>query len=620
MQEISNVLNKPYFNHKLNCVKYIEYKDIAILTRDSRGFVIDLYKLLADHKIPVSANFKKGIFNSNEVSIIYSLLKLVANQTNEIDLATVLHSNMFNVTNNELAQIKIEGKYDNFYENVLNYVEFGTNASLCDKISSLFAELDLIKHKLSYYTIFEVVEYVINKYDLINHYYSLPDGLERVTNLKVFCELLKNDLFNYNLNKCLEFLDSLSKKDNFVISTESGDNSIKILTMHKSKGLEYPCVILCNMGKSFNTSAFRADMVINEELGIGINLKDASSRIEYNTIQKKANVLFKTSSELNEQIRLLYVAITRAKNYLTIVGSYDLSKLEFNQNRSVLSSTNFLDLIFKGLKTNINSKAFLSKSNFDINFNNSVVCNVQVTKPIDVAQEFQYVNNNIETLNYNVDLVNNVVKNVTAKTINKGKLIATKNSVSGLMDEENYVNDNELDLTLGFNEEPQNNDALKLGSAYHLIMQNIDYFSPLNVQQIIDDLISKSQIDNQTAKLINPEHIYNAYNTVKQFINKNTKVLCEQQFLLKTNYSKINPNNTEDSSVLIQGVVDLVLINNNDAIIIDFKTNKTKNFDMLANKYGLQLQCYALACEEGLNVKVREKYLYLFNYNKLLKV
>ncbi len=619
LNEINNVLYKPYFDAKTNSVKNINYCDIAILTRDSKDFVINLYKLLSDHKLPVSANFKQSIFNSSEVTILYSLLKVVANSTQEVELATVLHSVMFNVSNNELAQIKLEGKYDGFYENVLNYSNFGTNLVLSDKISAFWKEINAIRNKLSYSTISEILDYVINKYDLKSYYYALPDGVDRITNIEVFLELVKNDMFNFNLNKCLEFLESLTKKDDFTVSTKSTDNSIKILTMHKSKGLEYPCVILCNMGKSFNLSARRADMVISEKLGIGLNYKDTNLRVEYSTIQKRANVLHKVSEELNEQIRLLYVALTRAKNYLTIVGSYDLSKLEFNVNRSVKFSTNFLDLIFKGInKSDIG--AFNLKPSFSLNYNGEKICDVNVTNPKEVTLDFT---NDVVELNQNLkveSVVNNIVKNVTNTNFSSNKLIATKNSVSGLLEDENYVNISETNLTLNISDSDiQTSDSLKLGTAYHTVMQNINYLEEFNFDSVISKLVASGKLEKELANKINKNQIENAYLKIKELIKPDTKIFTEKQFLLNTSYNKISEDK-DDVNVLIQGVVDLILINGNEAIIIDFKTNKTSNEMALKQKYTLQLKCYELAVAEGFKVKVKSKMLYLFNLNKFISL
>ena len=619
LNEILSVINKPYLNLKTNQVENINYKDIAILSRDSKDFVIELYKLLSDHKIPVNATLKQSIFSTSEVSLIYSLLKLIANETCEVELATVLHSFVFNVSNDELAQIKLEGTFDCFYDNAVNYRDFGTNSALIGKIDALFAELALLRHKLKYYSVSEVAEDFIVRYDIKNHLYALPDGAERVTNLEVFCELLKNEMFNFNLNRCLEFLDSLKEKDDFSISNKATENSVKILTMHRSKGLEYPCVILCNLGKSFNRSAFRADMVVTDELGIGINFRDTIDRVEYNTIQKKANILNKNASELNEQIRLLYVAITRAKNFLTIVGTYDFSNYELKKNRSIKSATNFLDLIFKGIDEKYNANFANFTSNFTITKNDCEICEVNLLNPYVVNNQFEDVNVQIDLSCFNASIVNSIVKNVESNTFSKDVLIATKNSVSGLMEEENYVNNSETDLSLQILSEPEDNESLKLGTAYHTVMQNINYREPLNFDALITKLVSSGKIEGELANKIVKSQIENAYNTISKLLKPTTKVLCEQQFLLKAPYSKLKGNGS-DVNVLIQGVVDLILVDDNHATIIDFKTNKTSRVQDLINKYGLQLNCYAQAVAEGLNKVVDKKMLYLFHTNKLVEV
>ena len=617
---ISENYGREFYDDATKQTRKLDYKDIAILVRDSKGYAVTLYNTLKSHQIPVSTVIKTNLFNTLEIKPLYSLLRLANNSSLEVDICNVLLSPLVSLSLAELVNIKQLNTADSFYNNLLNYPLSGNNPNLIDKINKYNEILTDFKYRLNYSTIMEAVNHVVIKNDLINHYLSLPNGEEMAENIRQFIMLLGNAGFNFNLKKCLEFLNSLSKKDDFLINVEAGENSVKILTMHKSKGLEYPCVILSGLGKQFNKGVYSADVILTNKLGLGLNLRNIETRKEVETLQKSANKLFELNSELEEQIRLLYVALTRARNYLFLTGTYNLKGFLAKQNKHIFSSTNFLDLIFKSFVGHEKFGFANYKPNFQLKLNGSFV-ECKIKNVSSVLKQTTNVKNNVLISTPNFNLVNKLSNNFKKVKPPTSEKLATKNSVTGLMREDDYVNENELSLQVGFNEDAKNSLSLKIGNAYHKIMQRLTYSeTESEIETLISNMILSDEIEIDAKPFVSVSKIFKAKEAVKKLITPTTLVLKEQQFLLKTPYSEIVETSSNNQQILIQGVVDLILINGTEAVLIDFKTNKTKDVAKLINSYSLQLEVYKRAVQKGLGVKVTSSKLYLFESATFIEI
>ena len=617
---IAENYGREYYDDATKQTKRLDYKDIAILVRDAKGYAQTIYNTLKAHQIPVSTTIKTGLFNTIEIKPLYSLLKLVNNSSLEVDICNVLLSPLVNLTLNELIEIKQLNVSESFYNNLLNYPLCGKNTTLSDKIIKYNDILADFRYRLNYSSIMEAVNHVVINFDLINHYLSMPNGEEMAENIRQFIMLLGNAGFNFNLKKCLQFLESLSKKDDFLINVESGENSVKILTMHKSKGLEYPCVILSGLGKQFNKGVYSADVILTNKLGLGLNYRNIDSRAEIETLQKGANKLFQLNSELEEQIRLLYVALTRARNYLFLTGSYNLKNFASKQNKHIFASTNFLDLIFKSFIGHEKFGFINCKNNFKIKISETEI-DCKIKNVSDVFSRAVAISSSVFVGTPNAKVVNNLINNFERVKLTSAEKLATKNSVTGLMREDDYVNENELSLQVGFNDNQKNNLSLKIGNAYHKIMQQLSYSeTKAEIETLISNLFIKGEIDSDAKPFVSADKIFKASQNVKKLITSETEILKEQQFLLKTPYSEIVETSLNNQQILIQGVIDLILINGNEAILIDFKTNKTKDVAKLINSYSLQLEVYKRAVEKGLHVKVVSSKLYLFESATFIEI
>lgn len=629
VQQINSLLGKPFYNAKTKRTEKLNYKDIVVLTRDNSAFVNILYNTLMKYKIPCYALSKGNIFKSNEISVLFSYLQLLSSEFNDYALATVLKSPIVNLSYNDLSIIRLKNNTNDmsYYQCVKEFIasefEEENNNRIKNMLINLFEQLKLFRSQLNYYTIYEVFLKMLNHYELINHYKSMPDGNIKLNNINEFLSLLNSESYKFNITACVNYLQQLSAKDDFKINIKSGDNAVRILTMHKSKGLEFPAVILAELGKTFSKGDFNKEILISQNNGIGIHIKDANTRTKKPTIQYNAIMLEKQKNELKEQIRLFYVALTRAKNYLYVVGSYNLKNFKKLQQKNIVSSQSFLELMLKTVKRPDQVGFVNKKEKFYLNKGLPGSCLVEIvtSEQLNLSEEAHPSFNSNNNL-INQKLIEKLKQNFAFSYV-KPQNISVKNSVTSLLSEEDYVFKNTVPQSLTLQDVlvADNNLSLEIGTMYHAIMQRLNYSENNDdIINLLNKLVEQNIISEEVAKHLNIKHITNAIEKIAPLITPNLKILKEQQFILSDNYNNIIKKSSNTQKVIIQGVVDLVLINGNEAIIVDFKTNKKTSKEKLIENYKLQLNIYAKAVLYGFNLKEVKSLIYSFELNQLIEV
>lgn len=587
------------------------YRDIAILLRSKGELVNEISTELKKYNIPCETTYKTNLFKTNEVLVLYYILKLVNCTYDDLAMATTLKSIFIGLSDNELAEIRTINSDMSFSECAYEYMLNGRDSHIKLKLESLNNLLSTIRFKLNSETISDVMDYVVDEYDVYNHYLSFVDGLEKIGNVKEFLRLLKNEDYKYDLQKCINYLDTI-KKDGEVTLTLSGvGNSVKIMTIHSSKGLEYPAVILGGISKKFVLNKQTEDVIINDTLGIGVKRFDVDRRVSSDSITKNACKLMNKKNEIDEEIRLLYVALTRAKNRLCIVGVNDIKDVYRLNNKGVYSSKSYLDLMIKAMPKNVlqffnnekDSFTLFSETpyEFDVKFVDDMEEEISLEKEIILNAGDKVVEDKIgKYFDYNYPHINNTN-------------IALKNSVSQILKEEV---DYEKQVDSIVSEAQLDDYSLRLGTAYHNIMQKLKYTEDLGD---ILTIIKETSTADLPYKDVDPVKVFKAVQELNKYISPDSKIMKETQFVMKTNYGELKQSE-ENIAVLIQGVIDLVIVNNDEAIIVDFKTNKTHNKQYLIDQYGLQLKMYALAFEKAHKIKVNKKMLYSFEMATFIDV
>ena len=663
-KRIKELLQSKYLVYdKKKGYRPIEPKDIVILLRATSTLAPIYEKELSDFDLPVFSDNSISYLESVEIETILSVLKLIDNPMQDIPLVVVLRSSIGNFTDNDLVSIRLTDKNCNFYDALLK-TKISCEEPLKSKIEGFLSKLENWKNKSEYLPLNELIWQIYLDTGYYQYVGLLPNGAIRQANLKTLFEKAKQyenasfkGLFNF-----IQFIEKLKKQNGDLASAKLiGENAnvIRIMSIHKSKGLEFPVVFLCNTHKKFNLSDLNDTILMHQDLGLGPTLIDTNRKIRYNTIAKQAVGLKIKQETLSEEERILYVALTRAKEKLIITGrSKDLAKAlqEKERNLSIYPITDDFKIDSKLIK---NSKSYLDWLEYVYLFHlgKSIslkgkllelddIITLKTFNKQDLIKELQMQDaeeeKNVEEIikkeiledkanlselkqilewqyKYGVDTklptktsvsklkqekVNNLLS-INSKT----NWEETEENQSSAVQEKNdnlkYINLEKLENT-----DTSNITAAKKGTLVHMCIQKLDEkkdYQLKDVEQLIQTLVEKEIITELEAKAIDIDLIY-SYTQSELFkeLKQAKEVHKEQPFYINIPAKEIFEEAKEfdsEKNILVQGIIDLYYIDKQDKIhLIDFKTDyvpKGKE-KQIAEKYKLQIAIYSKALEQAL--------------------
>ena len=638
-KKINELLNSNYtVFDKEQGYRKIRPKDIIILLRATTNIAPIYEKELADLNLPVFSDSSSQYLDTMEIQIIVSILKIINNPIQDIPLVTVLRSPIFAFTDNDLISIRLTDKSCSFYESMIK-ARLVVNEQLNSKIDNVIYYLEKWKQEEKYLPLDELIWQIYIDTNLINIVGLMPNGAIRQANLKMLFEKAKQfenasfkGLFNF-----INFIDRLKNNNGDLSSAKligENENVIRIMSIHKSKGLEFPVVFLCGTGKSFNMRDLNEDILLHQDMGIGPKLIDFERRIEYDTLAKEAIKLKIKLETLSEEQRILYVALTRAKEKLIITGiSKDLEK-DFKQKRELLQiyneNMNIIDYkLVKKYKTYLDwlELVYLKNEN----------------KITDIATLYTYTKTDLEKElnNKEQEKLNNIKEKIFENTkdlkdtenikeilnwkyrYKKSSEIPTKTAVTRLKAEE----DKKIELTEipKFMEKEKKITPAEKGTLMHLCMQRLNEkqtYTKETIKQMIQSLVLKEIITTTEADAINIDTLYKyTKSALWNDLSKAKEIHKEQPFYINIPAKEIYENIETDENILVQGIIDLYYISeDNKLILIDYKTDYVKKPEELINKYKTQLSIYKKALENSLNRRVDETYIFSTNWGQSLNV
>ena len=638
-KKINELLNSNYMVFdKEQGYRKITPKDIIILLRATTNIAPIYEKELADLNLPVFSDSSSQYLDTMEIQIIVSILKIINNPIQDIPLVTVLRSPIFAFTDNDLISIRLTDKSCSFYESMIK-ARLVVNEQLNSKIDNVIYYLEKWKQEEKYLPLDELIWQIYIDTNLINIVGLMPNGAIRQANLKMLFEKAKQfenasfkGLFNF-----INFIDRLKNNNGDLSSAKligENENVIRIMSIHKSKGLEFPVVFLCGTGKSFNMRDLNEDILLHQDMGIGPKLIDFERRIEYDTLAKEAIKLKIKLETLSEEQRILYVALTRAKEKLIITGiSKDLEK-DFKQKRELLQiyneNMNIIDYkLVKKYKTYLDwlELVYLKNEN----------------KITDIATLYTYTKTDLEKElnNKEQEKLNNIKEKIFENTkdlkdtenikeilnwkyrYKKSSEIPTKTAVTRLQAEE----DKKIELTEipKFMEKEKKITPAEKGTLMHLCMQRLNEkqtYTKETIKQMIQSLVLKEIITTTEADAINIDTLYKyTKSALWNDLSKAKEIHKEQPFYINIPAKEIYENIETDENILVQGIIDLYYISeDNKLILIDYKTDYVKKPEELINKYKTQLSIYKKALENSLNRRVDETYIFSTNWGQSLNV
>ena len=669
------------YDRKKDDLRDIKYKDIVILLRATSSPAPVFEQELINLGIPVFSDSSQEYLDSIEITTIMSLLKIIDNPMQDIPLVTVMRSPIGGFSDNDLVEIRLQDKYDNFYT-CLQKAKLGLNKEKQEKISKFLSDLDMWQKEQEYLSLDELIWKIYIDTGYYNYVGLMPNGLLRQANLKMLFQRAKQyESSNFKgLYNFIHFIDQLKLSSGDLGAAKiigENDDVVRILSIHKSKGLEFPVVFLSNTGKQFNLMDLNQNILLHQDMGIGVKYIDYESQVEYDTLTKVAikNKVFCES--LSEEMRILYVALTRAKEKLYITGvtkdfEEEIKKIEENVERYKKQNGKINPILLKKYKKYLdwillvmNYEKDSIKSILKLNVHNKKdllkTLKKDETSKKDITKELEEVKTN-KNIQEEIDKVLNSEYPYKLDTILPTKTSVTE--IKNLSNEENIENildllnknekinksNKEIEKTgeteekvekvekveeknLNF-EKPKflKEDSKKKltgaqkGTLIHLVFQKLDPKKEYDIDKInelLEELVYKKIITNNEKEQIN---IYKILEFTKSNIWKELKnakeIYKEKPFYMNIDAKDIYKQETEEK-ILVQGIIDLYYITKDDELIlVDYKTDYVENGkeENLVNKYKKQLELYEKALEQALNKKVDKKYIYSVYLGKEIKV
>ena len=614
----------------------IQYKDIAILLRTSSGVANVYEKEISELEIPVYSDSSSQYLQSVEIETIMSLLRIINNPMQDIPLVTVMRSPIGNFTDNELIEIRIAYRNSSFYEALLK--------SDLEKAHRFLALLKELRDDEEYMTLDEWIWNIYTKTGYMNYVNLMPNGALRVSNLRMLFERAKQyeeasfkGLYNF-----INFIDKIKFNQEDLKAAKiigENENVVRIMTIHKSKGLEFPVVILAGVGKQFNFRDLNGKILLDQDLGMGPQYIDSDRYIDFKTLAKKALAIKAKNEAISEEMRILYVALTRAKEKLIIVGRQKDVNKKMSEKQKLLEIYSTIDdnkinpYLLQKYKTYLDWLELIylkegvanTKNLFTVNINKREKTSVKIENEVeDISEkiiEESNKNNDEQEKEKIKEILNWQYKHQSIEGI------PTKTSVSKLKEKR----EQEVQITQEpkfINEEVKTKlTGAQKGTLIHLCLQKMRETEEYNLEKItelIEGLKDKEIITEIEAQNIDKEKLLEYTNSQLWTELKQAKEIHkEHPFYINIKASRIynQINKEDDEDILVQGVIDLFFIDKDDnLILVDYKTDYVQNENELIEKYKGQLDLYKEALEQSLDKKVDRMCIYSVYLNKLIEI
>ncbi|MDU2582946.1 MAG: UvrD-helicase domain-containing protein [Anaerococcus hydrogenalis] len=616
IKEIDNLINSG-----------MNYKDIAILLRSSsRAYLIE--NELKKAGIPFSSDISKISFETVEVDFFINILKYIANPKDDLTLLSVLRSEIFDFSEDELSLISLSSDKKYFYEKFSLYEE-NFNDELSQKISDFNTTFTDFSYILNFSTMYDFANIIFEKSGYYDFLKARDRGYERVQNIEAFIELMddydknnENSLFGF-----LTYIDNLKnqKKDNLKASRNLSDEEdlVRIMTIHKSKGLEFKAVILPEASKGFNTRGKSKDMLLDKDLGIGINISDWDNKIKISSIKRDLILEKLNLNDKKEEMRVLYVALTRAERKLSIIGQKDLNEKGLDKiisSDSILDLSSYMDWILKILLEDKIMADFIDLDYKTDNFKNGAL-KIDYIEGFKLNSELDFtdVKDMLDGKNYDEKIYKNIkdifsysYKNLenTNKSLKKSVTEIAKNYD---LSNNGYEKSSFDDVEISHDFRRPNFDQISLsptqkGTLIHKIFQELEFkeYDLDSLKNEIDKLIDLGKIKKEYLSYLNFENILGFFNSkiIKDIREKSPLIRKEESFLRKIDNFYVN------------GQIDIMFEFEDQIILMDFKTDSYKREGF----YDKQLEIYKDSIEEALGKKVSKSYIYWYNFKEFEQV
>ena len=630
-----------------------EYRDIVILMRSVKGWADVVSSILAEEGIPAYIGSTEGYFGTYEISVLLDYLQLLDNQRQDLPLAAVLASPFVGLNPQQLAEIRLAAKEGFFYKAAEGLAqrageeeEKEEKDSLAYKLHAFYLQLTHFREMVPYTAIHELLQKIIEETGFSLYVAAMPGGERRIANVEMLVEKAAafegtsyKGLFNF-----IRYIEQLQKYDvdyGEANIADEQENTVRIMSIHKSKGLEFPIVFVAGMGKKFNTTDITGSVIIHPEWGVGLDAVDLQRRTKIPTFLKKTIQQEIKLENLGEELRVLYVALTRAKEKLILVGCPSQKQLKEVSEDGMLcqKAVRRADGEVLPFYTLIGANSYLhwvvpALMGEDAPVHCRIIGRTEMEEEEEIEQRSEL-------------LVRDVLEHWATGTVYDAKLrehlevqsqyhypyaeeqkLKLKFTVSELkkrayLQEESgetvYEEPEVVPLIPQFLQEEEVLTGASRGSAYHKLLELLNYelsYDENSLTAMMEELQKERKLSDEMVQCIRKADILRFLNSDSgrrmQAAAKRKQLSKEQPFVLGIDAKEIYPDIKGDERILVQGIIDVYFEEDGELVVLDYKTDNVRSAKELRDRYHAQLDYYAQALEQLLQKKVKEKIIYSF--------
>ncbi len=628
---IKQTLNSgPNIKQDENTLRNAKYSDFTILLRSAKLKAPIIAEELKRQGIPVNF-YVEDFTESIEISIALSLLTVIDNPQNDIELLTILLSPLFCFSVEDLAKIRIDKRDGSLYSALISAYNSGNT-----EIKKFFDRLENYRRIAVTNSLPSFINYLINESGLLDYVCVLNDGERRRNNLLLLCEYASQFSADNlgSIGDFVKFIKRQAERGLKAAAGASGGDSVSIMSIHASKGLQFPICIVANLNGEFNDNESHENTLYSTDFGIGFKYFDENDKQRYTTVGREA-ILDKIRFErLQEELRLFYVALTRTQDRLVLVASHSNPTKKAEQLKSILLLNNnevshsvfsrtksycdwlILALLLHPEGKNLrgeNSGIILKETSSNISFNlingaDFDKDNIEYSEEIFEADESlasQMIDNFSYVYPYN-DIVGIESKASVSRLVNSAESAKYAFSANPSFMSNGGIN------------------SAERGTAMHKVMEFIDFNNTDDLDAELERLyewqfISETEYNSINRKAISEFFESEIFSRIKsaEFVKREMRFLTEIPARTVENSLDLSFDNEK---IIIQGAVDLCFAELDGIVILDFKTDRVSEEAELISAYSEQLKYYAKACEKIFEKPIKQMYIYSFSLSRLIEI
>lgn len=617
----------------------IQYRDICILLRSTKSTAECYTKVLSSRGIPCYSDAGGTFLESEEINLVMSLLRIIDNPHQDIPLLAVLRSQLYALSADELAEIRLADRWADFYTALTKRAE--KEDELGNKLKNFINTLEIYRKKSRQLSMSELVWHLYMQTGLYEAQATMPGGHLRRLNLRLLylraAGFEKTGLRGlYSFIRFVDEYASIGGDYDAARTVGEEQNVVRIMSIHKSKGLEFPVVFVGGLARRFNLQDLKEKVLIHNKLGYGPQYIDGELGLTYESPARALVKQVLKQENYSEEERILYVALTRAREKLFMLAAgTDLQKQLSKHvlvppsgnipGMLVLEASSYLDWIFMALLSHPDAKALRDRLEFDAKEDIAAVGRflisfMQAEDLLCVPAEHEQEGTE-----------QNEVKREALLSLLEGSYahqaqtnLPAKISVTELKRKFNEEDGESLYLykkPAFLKRKTGTLQGAEAGTAMHTFLEYLDYKktdSETDISMQLGELVSVGTLTQEEADAISPALVYGFMESViGERLKKAKEVKREVSFAYHVDAEPIFGISGE---VMLQGIIDCVIFEEDGISVLDYKTDRVHDEEKIKKQYSVQLDCYRKAAERIYKLPVKHTYLYLFDKEKLLEI